>query len=159
MRILLALSIILLASCARREQKVPETIAVDSPAVSAPDTLEYVEPGFAELLQKKKDQGVDFFALGQEPSWSVDIYRDSLMHFSEFGGMTMNTPGVDPVIKGDTTTYSATTETGNMKITIVKGECTDIMSGQKFTHHVSVEVKRGKDKTSKTFNGCGNLVD
>jgi uncharacterized membrane protein len=159
MRTLLALFIIVLASCGQRGQNAPETIAVDSPAMAAPDTLEYVEPGFAELLQKKKDSGVDFFALGQEPSWSLNIYRDSLIQFSSFEGLAMNTPGVEPVTRGDTTTYSATTESGNMTITLVKGACTDIMSGQKFTHHVAVEVKRGKDKTSKTFNGCGTQVD
>jgi len=159
MRILLALSIIVLASCAQREQKAPETIAIDSPATAAPDTLEYIEPGFAELLLKKKNLGVDFFALGQEPSWSLNIYRDSLIQFSSFEGLAMNTPGVAPVSKGDTTTYSATTESGNLVVTIVKGGCTDIMSGQKFTHNVSVQIKRGIDKAPRTFNGCGNQVD
>lgn len=164
MRKILAICAIALASCGQQEEKTAASDSIpqnfDTPSTVQPDTSsETPEPGFAALMQRKKEEGVDFYAIGQEPGWSLDMDTHKIIRFSSYEGTSMNSPDVDPVVKGDTTIYSSSTESGNMVVTIVKGECTDVMSGQKFTHSVTVKVKRGTDKDFKTFKGCGTLVD
>jgi uncharacterized membrane protein len=61
--------------------------------------------------------------------------------------------------KENTTTYTTSTESATMEISIVQGSCADVMSGQLYTHAVTVRIKRGTDKDFKTFKGCGTFVN
>ncbi|MFN9491981.1 MAG: hypothetical protein ACK57D_02900, partial [Sphingobacteriales bacterium] len=100
-----------------------------------------------------------FVALGQEPGWSLDLDSGNLIRFTSYAMPAINSPWIVPITKDNTTTYTTSTESATMEITIVQGSCADVMSGQLYTHVVTVRIKRGADKDFKTFKGCGTFVN
>jgi len=110
-------------------------------------------------LQKWK-QGVDFYATGNEPSWSLDLDLDQAMRFDALGGPSLTTPSVDGVRAqdGDVVRYRATTDGGVLAVQIVAGECRDTMADEVFSHRVSVEVRTSSDAAERRYEGCGRYV-
>lgn len=162
MRKLIATVLLFAAACRQGNTGDPPAMAstadtaANTPAVSGIDPM---DSSFTALMQRKKAEGVDFYAIGQEPGWHLDIDKDSIFSFSSYEGTAMNTPPLMEELRGDTITYRASMELGEMIISIHKGECADVMSGRKFTHSVSVKIKRGTDKAFKTFEGCGAFAN
>lgn len=115
-----------------------------------------------ELMRKLHEQGIDFYARGNEPFWSLDLDFDEIYTFSTMSGMKLNTPPVEGAFAMDAdpprTLYAAEVEAGMLRFTIIGEECTDNMSGEIFTHTVEVEAKNGVDEAFTTFNGCGRYV-
>jgi uncharacterized membrane protein len=118
-----------------------------------------LDSSFTALMQRKKAESVDFFAIGQEPGWSLDIDSTNLIRFTSYAMPAINSPWIAPTTKENTTTYTTSTESATMEISIVQGSCADVMSGQLYTHAVTVRIKRGTDKDFKTFKGCGTFVN
>lgn len=118
-----------------------------------------LDSSFTALLQKKRAEGFDFVALGQEPGWSLDLDSGNLIRFTSYAMPAINSPWIVPITKDNTTTYTTSTESATMEISIVQGSCADVMSGQLYTHAVTVRIKRGADKDFKTFKGCGTFVN
>ncbi|MGB4772007.1 MAG: hypothetical protein WBP58_11130 [Chitinophagaceae bacterium] len=110
-------------------------------------------------MQRKKTESVDFFANGQEPGWSLDIDSTNLIRFTSYAMPAINSPWIAPTTKENTTIFNTSTESATMEISIVQGSCADVMSGQLYTHAVTVRIKRGADKDFKTFKGCGTFVN
>lgn len=114
------------------------------------------------LMRKKLDQGIDFYAFGNEPSWSLDIDFEKGMWFTT--SLTdlpeMNTPPgrEDKAQDADVTRYFAQTEAGTLIVTVLRGECTDAMSGEQFLFKARVDVKRSLDNDYTSFEGCGRYV-
>lgn len=115
-----------------------------------------------ELMRKLHEQGVDFYARGNEPFWSLDLDFEGGFRFNTMSGMKINTPPVEGAMAMDAdpprTLYAAEVEAGALRFTIIGEECTDNMSGEIFTHTVEVEAKNGVDEAFTTFNGCGRYV-
>ncbi len=119
------------------------------------------EAGPLTLMQKKLAQGFDFYAVGNEPSWSLDIDFDKGMRFKSLTPATeLNTPpGSEAKAQdADVTRYFAETGAGTLIATVLRGECVDTMSGESFPFRVRVEVKRTVDKDYIPFEGCGRTV-
>jgi uncharacterized membrane protein len=113
------------------------------------------------LMRKKLDQGVDFYAFGHEPSWSLDIDFEKGMWFTSLTDLPeMNTPPgrEDKAQDADVTRYFAQTEEGTLIVTVLRGECTDAMSGEQFPFKARVDVKRSSDNDYTSFEGCGRYV-
>jgi heat shock protein HslJ/uncharacterized membrane protein len=113
------------------------------------------------LMRKKLDQGVDFYAFGNEPSWSLDIDFEKGMWFTSLTDLPeMNTPPgrEDKAQDADVTRYFAQTEEGTLIVTVLRGECTDAMSGEQFPFKARVDVKRSSDNDYTSFEGCGRYV-
>jgi putative lipoprotein len=110
------------------------------------------------LLQEKIKAGMEFYGVGQEPGWSLEMDMENIFSFRSYDGVEMNTPPVAGVNKGGVTVYRMQVEMGEMIITLVETECSDIMSGQKFPYQVSVNIKRGVDSTYREYNGCGRML-
>jgi heat shock protein HslJ/uncharacterized membrane protein len=146
---ILAGSILLLASC---------SIAGES-AASPQDTPDEARPN-QKMLMKLGEQGVDFYARGNEPSWVLDIDFDSTMKLATLDGLVLEIPSVEGVKAqdGDVTRYAAKSDSGSLIVTLIAGECTDSMSGEMFSHRVRVEVRVKPDEESQTFEGCGRYV-
>ncbi len=116
--------------------------------------------GLLNILIKKQKEGIDFYAVGNEPFWSLDIDFDKTIHFKNLDGIAFNAPAVTPVkaMDANMNRYRSVTESGEIIIELSQTECTDSMSGQKFDYSVTVEFKTRKEKDYKTYKGCGNYI-
>jgi heat shock protein HslJ len=132
-------------------------VSTEQPAKNTTSTP--LDSSFTAFLQRKKAEGFDFFATGQEPGWSLEIDSTNLIRFTSDAMPVVNSPWIAPTTKENTTTYTTSTESATMEISIVQGACADMMSGQLYTHAVTVIIKRGTDKDFKTFKGCGTFVN
>ncbi|CAN0490355.1 unnamed protein product, partial [Scytosiphon promiscuus] len=109
---------------------------------------------------KKWEKGIDFYAMGNEPSWAVDIDFEKGIKFHTMDGMEFNSTHVNPIKAQDANVsrIAAETEAGSIIITITEGDCNDTMSENAFRNKVRVEVKSSKEEDYTTFEGCGNYV-
>ena len=110
--------------------------------------------------QEKFLNGIDFFARGNEPNWTLEIDLEKSMAFATMDDIKINTPAVEGIKAqdSDVTLYSSKTEAGELIITIIKDECQDNMSGEPFSYKVRVEAKRTGEANYKTFEGCGKFL-
>lgn len=118
------------------------------------------EGGGNEFIMGKINRGVDFYAIGNEPGWSLEMDIENGMQFKTSDGIIFNTPPVSALQTAnvDETRYNARVEAGELDIRIISGECTDNMSGEKFPHKVIARLKRGNEKEFTTFEGCGRWI-
>lgn len=102
-----------------------------------------------------REQGIDFRAAGNEPSWGFTIDYDKQMTFRTMSGDSINTPvpdmEIDTVSKARTLT--AETESGTLSVALYPTGCLDNMSGEVFTHGVVVQYD------GATYRGCGNVIN
>jgi uncharacterized membrane protein len=112
----------------------------------------------ADFLQQKINAGIEFYGIGQEPGWSLNLDMENMFSFKSYDGVEMNTPPVAGVHEGGVTLYRMQVEMGEMIITLVEMECTDVMSGQKFPYQVRVSIKRGVDSVFREYQGCGKML-
>ena len=113
------------------------------------------------LMQKKLDRGIGFYAVGNEPSWSLDIDFDKGMRFKSLTTVSeLNTPpGREAKAQdAEVTRYFAETEAGTLIVTVLRGVCVDTMSGESFPYRVRTEAKRSIDADYTLFEGCGRYV-
>jgi uncharacterized membrane protein len=126
-----------------------------------------LEPPAAEEEQgysiwfKKYREGVDFYAMGSEPDWTLSMDFEKNFHFhtlAETGEMYV--PSVEPAQAQDAPVrrYRAEVEAGEMIIRLAEEACTNPMSGEVFPFLVTVDIKRGRDPDFTTFKGCGRYV-
>lgn len=114
----------------------------------------------SSFLGKKRAQGIDFYAVGQEPGWALNMDTAYNYSFKSYDGVEISSPPVSGTTSpdGKTTSYHASVEMGKLYITITREECMDIMSGEKFPCKVQVRIKRGVDKEFRTYEGCGRFL-
>ncbi len=130
----------LLAGCASEANKQHEAAA---PAPSA----------LAPASQTPAPTEPNFKGAGTEPFWGVEIDFEKGMQFKTMEGETVNTPMPTPNGKSDgTLVYNAQTESGTLKVTLKKQQCSDGMSD--LVHDYTVEV----EALGKTWKGCGNYL-
>lgn len=149
--VLILIVIIIIQACAT-SSKVDE-----SSQVKINQDGEIVDPSF---YQEKYVRGIDFFARGNEPNWTLEIDFENIMRFSTMDGMQFNTPPVEGVkaMDADVTNFRAQTERGELSVTIIKAECQDNMSGENFDYTVRVDIKESKVNNLMEFNGCGRYL-
>jgi heat shock protein HslJ/uncharacterized membrane protein len=135
------------------EQYILSRIAQYGGAMQNTDTL--------IQMQEKMKQGIDFYALGSQPSWSLDINFDKFMRFKSLTALAeLNTPPgrEEKTQDADVTSYRARTEDGMLIVTILKGPCEDTTSGETFPLKVRVDAKYTADTNYMQFEGCGRYV-
>jgi len=124
---------------------------------------ENIEPSRGELqklLMAKNQKGIDFYAVGNEPSWSLDIDFEEGFHFKNLDGVDFNATASKFVkaIDHDIIRYRSVTEAGEIIVQLNNTKCTDNMSGQPFEYRVTVDFKTSSETDFKTYKGCGNYV-
>ena len=108
------------------------------------------------IWEHAKLSGVDFRALGNEPSWVLEIVNGNTIIFSTFfDRINVNVfkkpePEVDQ--SAPKTRYKTKNELHNLIITISGKSCQDTMSGESFESSVKVELD------NKLFIGCGRTL-
>jgi len=118
------------------------------------------EPPSMSFKMKLWQQGVDFYARGNEPSWAVDIDMDSGIKFSNIDGLVFETTSLKLHQAADAkmTKISGDGDSGEIIVTIVEENCNDTMSDEKFRNSVNVELKGEGDYEIETYTGCGQYV-
>jgi heat shock protein HslJ/uncharacterized membrane protein len=147
---LIPLIIIFLLSCTASDKSQNRNEQISS------TNNEIVDPSF---YQEKYLKGIKFFARGNEPFWSLDIYSDNKIVFSE-----MSEPEVvalnykeEKSNRENEIIISAQTNNGELVVSILRDSCQDNMSGEMFDHQVSVRIKNSSSGEI-LLNGCGKYL-
>ena len=113
-----------------------------------------------KFIQKKADQGIDFYALGNEPFWSLNMDFDKEFQFNNLDGLSIVVPPAVGVkaMDADVTRYRSLNDTYELIIQIHRENCSDTMSDNKFDYKVTVDYKKRTDNEYRSLNGCGNFV-
>jgi len=127
------------------------------------DKQENMEPTKAQkqkFLIKKQQQGIDFYAVGNEPFWNIDMDFDKEVHFKNLDGVEFKSPAVQgiDIHNSNIREYNLQTESGEMIIQMEEKLCNDTMADQTFDYQVNVKVKLSKENESTTYQGCGDYV-
>ena len=112
------------------------------------------------VLQTKLQDGVDFYACGQDSAWELSLDFEKDFTFKRADGFKFSTPAVEGIKAQDANVvrYRAVVESGEMIIQLYKQECVNSTTGKKSPYKVTVEIKRGIDKDYNTVEGCGRYV-
>lgn len=121
---------------------------------------ETAEGNVHKLKIKRASEGIDFFAIGNEPSWSLTMDFDKKFQFHSLSGVALSTPPIDSkdMLNTEKANYTLNTEAGTLEIEIYKAPCHDDMSGQLFDFKVNVQAKNGIDADFTRFSGCGTYT-
>lgn len=113
-----------------------------------------------DFQMKLWQNGIDFYARGNEPSWSLDMDFDKNFQFSTMDGFKISVPPVngDNAKDAKVTRYYAEVESGTLIITIQEQKCSDSMSDHSFNFKISVRVKFSNEELYSEYQGCGNYV-
>jgi len=100
--------------------------------------------------QKKKTEGIDFYAIGTEPFWSLEIDNDRSVSFRLADlpkpiTFTASQPRTDK----DSTFYSLDNAGTKLEISIHNEFCSDGMSDNFYEQRVHIRYK------GETYRGCG----
>jgi putative lipoprotein len=102
--------------------------------------------------QDAEARGVVFRAIGQEPGWSLEIDKATMLLRYDYGERELQMPTPRAESKGPLTTYEGAAESRRLRVVIEDRACVDTMSGEKFPQTVTVEVD------GRTLKGCGRRL-
>ena len=122
------------------------------PATTSPPASEPYE-GSSGPWDAARLAGVTFRATGNEPGWFVEVYPDSLVFVTAYGGeryafvpYTASAPEAEPFV------YEASSDAHTITVTLADVPCQDDMSGQPFETSVAVVFD------GETLRGCGRSL-
>ena len=111
-------------------------------------------------LENLRREGVVFQSIGNEPFWNVRLYEDETFHFIRLGADTIRglfSPGIKPADL-NSLTFPLAFEEGNMTLVAHNDSCTDTMSGEKFSHKVSLTYRDSEGAVNQ-YEGCGLFLN
>lgn len=167
-RILVALA--LLAACTVREDPPIDSSRVVAATLKAgSDTAAPVAtpynpddsgpadtPQVLAMWEDRKRRGVDFFGVGQEPGWMIEIDEGKRLYLlANYAEDTVDVvapaPVADPAIAG-MRVYRTTANGHTLVVTIELRPCADAMSGKRYPETVMIALD------GKVHDGCGREV-
>ncbi len=102
--------------------------------------------------------GIEFRAVGNEPGWKVEINQGEwLRYIGDYGATHTFAPMSEVTVDDDGTgasVYRAHVDGRNVAVAIREAACSDTMSGETFTHTVSVRADDAPE-----LHGCGRTVE
>ncbi len=99
--------------------------------------------------------GVGFRAVGQEPGWALDLVEGGWVRYvGDYGATRIYAPAVKPVRGANpgTAVYDAESKGRNLRVELRETPCRDAMSGESFTHAVTVRLD------GRVVEGCGRMT-
>lgn len=147
--------LMLLVGCSSSKKTDKNKQLKTSEIFSSPES----EGGGLDFLQRKFQNDIQFYAVGNEPFWSLDINTNLFIRFNIMDSMSMNLPAVKPILSdnGQTLVYYTKLQQQQLIIEADPVECIDNMSGQVFSHTISIEAIDGTIK-NVYVKGCGMYV-
>ena len=105
------------------------------------------------IWEKKKLEGIDFAAIGNEPFWSLDIDYEKSISFKLADWKKPLIAGMEkPLINKDSTIYKIKSDTTTWTITIYSQFCNDGMSDYLYQYKVNVKYN------GILYKGCGVML-
>jgi hypothetical protein len=106
--------------------------------------------GENEVWSKKKYEGIEFFGVGNEPFWNIEIdeQKEILFQLADWSKPLPFKP-TKPLLAGDSTIYKTSNDSGQLHVVVYNQFCSDGMSDFIYNNKVKVTYR------NKTFNGCG----
>ena len=105
------------------------------------------------VWKKKKLEGIDFAAIGNEPFWNLDIdYSKSISFKLTDWKKPVTTGVVKPILNKDSTIYKLKSDTTLWSITIYPQFCNDGMSDYLYQYKVNVKYN------DILYKGCGVML-
>ena len=107
------------------------------------------------IWEHAKLNGFDFRAVGNEPSWYLEIKNGAKIFFtSDYGESRYEFDAPEPLTDQQkrTTIYQTNADDKHLTVVIEGRRCRDSMSGEYFATTVSVELDQNK------YQGCGRAL-
>lgn len=101
----------------------------------------------SSVWQAARRRGVLFRGIGQEPGWVLEVFSDRLRFVGNYGERTMSVPRSGATV--DSTARQTVYRTDRLDVVIENTPCSDVMSGESFSHTVTVTLD------STDYEGCG----
>ncbi len=160
MRSLIAMLVLscLLMQC---QPKIQQPTSDEEATIKDAEEIEISQESDPSFIEQKSRDGVDFYAVGNEPSWALDIFGEHMISFKSMTEVSViNTSIVAPTyVEGDSILrYEAEVESGSIIVEILREGCQDAMLGEVFPYTVKVKSKNGNMDDFSAFNGCGRYV-
>jgi uncharacterized membrane protein len=135
-----------------RDSSRPATQASVPEDTGPPDT-----PQVLALQADRKRRGVDFFGVGQEPGWMIEIDDGKRLYLlanymEDTVDVVAPAPASDPAVPGKRV-YRATSKAHTLVVTIEPRPCSDAMSAKRYPETVTVTLD------GKTNGGCGRRIE
>lgn len=155
LRVILLLA---LAACGPADEPGTEPAAepvAGPPSESRPEPAADPEGGIdSPPWQDAIARGVDFRAHGQEPGWTLDIDREGrVVYIGDYGADTLSASAPEPARTGVAETWTVSANGRELSARIREQDCSDAMSGERFTHVVELDVD------GRSLTGCGRRLD
>lgn len=102
----------------------------------------------------KKNAGIDFLGVGNEPFWSIEIDEGKSVSFNTPNmKQPLMLPYADPVVTNGISSYRIETAGTKMEITLFPQFCSDGMSDNLYEYKVVLKYN------GKKYSGCGVLLN
>ena len=110
--------------------------------------------------REQQPEQVYFKSIGTEPFWAIEISARQIKYTTPENTEGIVFGGVEPVrvMDANIKSYHSRSKSGEIKITITQGKCSDGMSDQEHNYAVKVALKLTGDKDFKNLQGCGNYI-
>jgi len=107
------------------------------------------------LMEARRRQGIDLFAVGHEPEWSLEIDEEGDLRLLPLDGDSLRTPlaSFRKTRSSRTTRYELRQGGAILRISLSEQACRDNMSGQEFPLTTTIEWM-GPDGALQTLRGC-----
>lgn len=129
------------------------------------DTLQYFNPEskkayFMQPMENisrnagwmnKEKEGALIYAIGNEPSWSVEVARDSIFFFTPDLQTKLPLKIISTHQSKDSTVYIGGNDSTSIRLAVLPFFCSDSMSDYVYTNRVLVQFNQQK------FSGCGSV--
>lgn len=99
----------------------------------------------------KAKEGALVYAIGNEPSWSIEIARDSIYFFTPELVSELPIRIQSQKQSGDSTIYFGTNDSTSIRLVVLPYFCSDTMSDYVYTNRVLVQFNQQR------FSGCGTV--
>lgn len=98
--------------------------------------------------------GADFYGIGQEPGWIVEVNSEEwIRYLGDYGVTRLFWTSPAEVVAGDTLEYVAQSNGGPMiRVVVFGAPCQDAMSGQPYPYSVNLRID------GRLLTGCGMAV-
>lgn len=113
----------------------------------------------AAFWNEKSVRGIDFFASGNEPFWSLEIDFEENLALRLMGEEEISVPAPeqDKTPGAPEVHYRKTINNGLLKIIISRKNCVDNMSGEKRDYEVKIRMEKKGEKV-RELSGCGRYI-
>lgn len=103
--------------------------------------------------------GAEYRAVGQEPGWTLEVDEERRLYFvGDYGNTRVGTPAPPPATEtaaapgANRVTYSVRTEAHTLTVEVVRQECRDVMSGERYPTTAVVRLD------GREYRGCGRWL-